>query len=206
MKKLLILFFLKNLFLVPTSVYADDGVNQEHKLVSGDEQTTVTDPSLNIVLSNNYIHLSDEVSRLQSMVYSQNKAIEDLRSQLSKKSEGVDKSIDFPAWTSFLLAASTLITAGVGIAVAILSFFGYQEILNKSTSAAKLTAEKVATEISKEKIDTEIRTKVVQGIQDFSESSMFAKIIDERISIIIYRGISDVSPLESATNDTSPAA
>lgn len=205
MKNLLIsLCFFKFLLIVATSVYANDGERPERQLGSEVVKIVAPDPSLNIVLSNNYIHLSDEVSRLESMVQSQNKIIEELQNQLSSKSERVDKNIDFPVLTSFLLGAATLITAGVGIVVAILSFFGYQEILNKGTQAAKLTAEKVATEIAAEKIDSEIRVKALQAIDDSVESGLFDEIIDERIAKMTFRGVSDISPLENVANHPAP--
>ena len=206
MHKLLIsLCFLEFLLIVAPSVYATDGEKFEGQSGSETAKVVAADPSLNIVLSNNYIHLSDEVSRLESMVHSQNKVIEELQNQLLKKSERVDKNIDFPVLTSFLLGASTLITAGVGIGVAILSFFGYQEILNKGTTAAKLTAETVATEIAAEKIDSEIRTKALQAINDSVESGLFDEIIDERIAKMTFRGVSDVSTLESMASNAASA-
>jgi len=157
------------------------------------------DSNQSIILTNNYIHLSNEVHRLEALIQNQNQTISDLKNKLALKSEKVESKIDFPIWTSFLLGASTLITAAIGILVAILSFFGYREIVAKSTDRA----EEVATKIATEKIDTETRAKAIQAIKDIITSGLLNPLIDERIAEVTYRGVGDIAPPDEDETDTT---
>lgn len=99
----------------------------------------------------------------------------------------------FSIWFSFLLGASTLIVTGIGVFIAIFSFFGYRKIITSTEDIAN----KVALEETK-KVIASLAQKEIKNLLKDGELDQELIEASERV---IYRGVQ--RPEQSATQSSS---
>lgn len=133
-----------------------------------------------------------QMNKLEIIVQNQNVAIDSLKKELAKKDDDkLENTFTYSVWTSILLAVAALILGGVGIGVAVLSFFGYKELLSKGAREASKVANEVAKRVSKERVDSEMTTKSKESIDSLVQSGYLEPIIEEIVQKFIYRGIDE---------------
>lgn len=173
---------------------------------SKQETVTITPPlppvSQTISNSTNEANLNVlvQMNKLEMIVQNQNVAIDSLKKELAKKDDDkLENTFTYSVWTSILLAVAALILGGVGIGVAVLSFFGYKELLSKGAKEASKVASEVAKRVAKERVDSEMTTKSKESIDSLVQSGYLEPIIEEIVQKFIYRGIDegeDIAGLE----------
>lgn len=144
-----------------------------------------------------------QMNKLEMIVQNQNIAIDDLKKELAKKDDSkLENTFTYSVWTSILLGVAALILGGVGIGVAVLSFFGYKELLAKGTEEASKVANEVAKNVTKERVDSEMTLKSKEAIDSLVQSGYLEPIIEEIVQKFIYRGIDEGENLDALEENT----
>lgn len=102
---------------------------------------------------------------------------------------------DFKHWAGFLLASAAVIVTGLGVIIALMSFFGYYEVLKKAETAAANKADETASKTSIKVVEE----KSKDAIQQLMEDRQFDPILTEIVEKIVYRGI---GAIDIETGDT----
>ncbi len=118
--------------------------------------------------------VDERIKNLESTIFGQKELIEKLEwklDSLNKKPETGE--MNFSIWSSILLGSVAVIVTVLGVGIAILSFIGYRELIQKGTESAKLIAAE--------------RTKL--EFDQFIADGKLDAVIAEGINRIVYRGI-----------------
>lgn len=105
--------------------------------------------------------------------------------QLEKSIAKLEKPIDNNTASTVLSAASLIVTA-LGVLIAILSIYGYQNIKKDSIKHARTTAKEVVKQICIKEIPKTTNDSVVK----IMESEDFEKVIMTAVEKVAYRDIS----------------
>ncbi len=146
---------------------------------------TVSHPKNNAALKNQQsdnsrildaqkVNNDKRIGNLESTILGQKELIEKLEWKLdflNKKPE--TSEINYSIWSSILLGSVAVIVTVLGVGIALLSFIGYRELIQKGTESAKL----VAAERTKQEFD------------QFIADGKLDAVIAEGINRIVYRGI-----------------
>lgn len=116
----------------------------------------------------------DRIERLEDLVAVQRDTINDLRADLrSIVDKPLSNGTTFEVWSGILLACVAVLVTVLGVVVALISFIGYRELIDKGTESASLVAAK--------------QTKV--EFDSFIANGRLDSVIAESINKIVYRGI-----------------
>lgn len=182
-------------FLASASAYSQEGSAIEPPLppVAQSISNTSNEANLNILL---------QMNKLEIILQNQNVVIDNLKKELTKKDDNkLENTFTYSVWTSILLGVAALILGGVGIGVAVLSFFGYKELLSKGTKEASKVANEVAKRVAKERVDSEMTIKSKEAIDSLVQSGYLEPIIEEIVQKFIYRGIDEGENLDDLEGD-----
>lgn len=117
----------------------------------------------------------DRIKALEDLIALQRDTIDELRVDLrSIADKDLSNGTTFEVWSGILLACVAVLVTVLGVVVALLSFFGYRELIEKGTESASL----VAAEQTKIEFDRFIATGRLDNV------------IAESINKIVYRGFS----------------
>ncbi len=136
-----------------------------------------------------------EIKNLRDLISDQNEVIRDLQIELkSQSNKPITNGITFEVWSSILLGSVAVLVTVLGVGVALLSFIGYRELIEKGTEKASLVAAK----------QTEVQ------FQRFIQQGKLDAVIAEGINRVAYRGISsgdkdDDTEEDENNNDVSGA-
>ncbi len=131
----------------------------------------------------------DRIKELENLITVQRDTINELRVNLKSIAEKpLSNGTTFEVWSGILLACVAVLVTVLGVVVALLSFFGYRELIEKGTESASLVAAK--------------QTKV--EFDRFIAKGRLDNVIAESINKIVYRGFSsdsDEDETEDADNE-----
>jgi hypothetical protein len=146
--------------------------------------------------------LLTKVTQLQNTISQQQEKIKAFNQQVKLNSEQkvlTREPMKFEVFSGLLLAVAALVLGAVGIGIAVLSFIGYNELINKGVEKATTVATQVSEKVTEETISEEVEREVTNKIDQLIIDGTFDNVITERVEQYIYRGIGVVS--EHSGND-----
>lgn len=151
---------------------------------------TSYEDSINQDVTLQYENLNSSISNLENLVQKQSKIIKDLQDQLGNSEKPTEKDgMNFEVWSGFLLAIAALVLGAVGIGIAVFSFIGYNELINKGVEKATTVATDIAENVAKDRVSEEVSNKSKEEIERLIEIGYFDTIINEIVQRFMYRGV-----------------
>ena len=126
-----------------------------------------------------------KINHQNNLLIQQKDEIEALKELIKEKQSGMP----FEVWSGILLAVSALILGAVGIGIAVFSFFGYKELINKGVEKATAVATDVSKDVSESAISNMVEEKVTNQINQLMDDGSFDHAVIERVENYIYRGV-----------------
>ena len=162
-------------------------VNEENKAKIG--SVNIKD-AVDQDLTRQYEKLKSSVSNLESLIVEQNEVIESLQERLKiPENFEQEEGMTFEVWSGILLAVTALILGAVGIGIAVFSFIGYNELINKGVEKATTVATAISEEVAKDRVSEEVSSKSREEIERLIDVGYFDTIINEIVQRFIYRGV-----------------
>ncbi|MBU3824939.1 MAG: hypothetical protein H9917_08950 [Candidatus Oceanisphaera merdipullorum] len=123
-------------------------------------------------------------------------------SNLKERVDALYKNQSYFTYADFaaiaITSVSVLITI-IGIVIAVLSFWGYKNIISKTESSARNVAEKVAGETTENKIDDVVKCK----LKELIDEGRFTKHLEDVVDTFILRNKSDEKDINWSELDES---
>ncbi|WP_051043759.1 hypothetical protein [Psychromonas sp. CNPT3] len=127
---------------------------------------------------------------LESIVKTQGNLISELQTKLKNTSsqpvnDNTPPSISFVEYTSIALACVTLLITALGIGVAILSVWGYNNIKSSTNKIASDLATSKATTVAKEQVKKDIPIVVKEQLNQLINEGELNKTLEDVVDMIM---------------------
>ena len=201
MRLMILVLYLASLGLFPSYAFAVNEV-----LSVGDDMTTFKDvdhsseyiysrdnpnPKVNL----HYEKLKARVSNLEHLVELQHELIKSFQIHPKVKPEQKG-AMTFEVWSGILLAASALIVGAVGIGIAVFTYIGYNELVDKATDRATKVAGDVAQKVAKASVGDEVSSNSRDALDNLIKEGHIDELLNEKLQRFMYRGVMPESNFE----------
>lgn len=189
--KILSLFLLIFVFTLESFAYSEDNEHQNLNVKS----TTINSTQLaelkrkldELIFKSSVskINYDNKITTLEEKVKSQDGLINILISKDLSLNASTERVSGYEKWTSILLGSVTVIITTLGVFIALLSFFGYREVIKRSEEIASNISAKEAEIKSQELVPEAVKQEIASQI----EGGQLRKFIKENLEEIALRGI-----------------